>query len=113
MPPAYNSTNAVRTPARPLEAASPMTAPLEFHFDPTPNPNSIKVTLNRVVGEDRGKTYTAANAADWKPAELLVRIPGVTTVFVLKDFITVSKEAGADWQSLTPQIETAIGEAFS
>ena len=90
-----------------------MTAPLEFRIEPTPNPNSMKVTLNRMVGEDRGKTYSPANAADWPLAQRLFEITGVTSVFVLKDFVTVSKSPASTWDSILPEVERAIGQELT
>jgi hypothetical protein len=85
----------------------------EFRFDATPNPNSLKITFGQSVGADRGKTYTAATAGEWPLAERLFQIPGIQSLFVLKDFVTVSKTGDAAWDSLVPEIEHALADHFA
>mgnify|MGYP001587290462 FL=1 len=86
---------------------------LTIRVDPTPNPNAIKLTVNRVVAT-KGETYRgdpAAAAAPW--AKAILSVPGVIGVFGLNTFITVNKPAEADWQTLVPQFEAALKQALS
>src|SRR5690606_37366125 len=55
---------------------------------PTPNPNSVKVTLDRTVSEGGSKTYQSAEDARESPlASAIFAVPGVTMVFLLNNFI--------------------------
>jgi hypothetical protein len=88
-----------------------MTEPLSIQVQPTPNPNAAKFTLNRVVAA-QGVTYRASgDHPDW--AARLLRIPGVTQVFALQSFITVSKAPEGDWGAIAPQVERALQASFT
>jgi hypothetical protein len=66
---------------------------------PTPNPNAIKF----VVGGNfpAPTSYVAGRPADHPAAAALLAIPGVTSVFMSADFVTVSKAASAHWDEIT------------
>jgi hypothetical protein len=77
----------------------------------TPNPNAIKITLDRKLTEGTSRTYSGpAAAADDPLAGRLLAIPGITTVFMLNDFITLTKSADANWNALMGSIEAALAE---
>ena len=86
-----------------------MTEPIEVWTEPTPNPNALKFTLNRVVAEGRSKTYASPEAAAASPlAKQLFEIDGVKSVFFLNNFITVTREPDSDWVALARQVEERI-----
>ena len=89
-----------------------MADPLQLEAQATPNPNALKFTLNRVVAA-QGTTYREASqaAAGW--ARELLGIPGVTQVFALQQFISVTKRPEADWNQLGPQVEQILTQAFA
>jgi hypothetical protein len=79
----------------------------------TPNPNSVKVTVDRPVVERGSRTFdSAAEAAVHPLAAALFRLSGVARVFMLGDFITVTKTPEADWKALIPEIERAVLSHF-
>lgn len=81
---------------------------------PTPNPNSVKFTLNRTVSEGSSKTYQSAEEAQESPlASAIFAVPGVTMVFLLNNFITVGKDPSASWQDVVPQVEEAIRKHYA
>jgi len=65
----------------------------------TPNPNSMKLNLDEELGST--KTYTHENK-DGSPqfVEKLLSIDGIKSVFVCHDFITINRDARADWKVL-------------
>lgn len=79
-------------------------------FQPTPNPNAGKFVVDRpVVEDDRPRSYdSAAEAAGDAVAQALFGLGPVTNVFMVEDFITVTKVPDADWESLIPRVEEAI-----
>jgi hypothetical protein len=83
-------------------------------FQPTPNPNAGKFVVNRpVVGGNASKSYyNALQAADQPVASALFEIPGVQSLFMVEDFITVTKAADADWQQLIPEVSAAIAKTM-
>ncbi|HET6764388.1 MAG TPA: NifU N-terminal domain-containing protein [Longimicrobiaceae bacterium] len=79
-------------------------------FHPTPNPNAGKFTVGRTLVEGRsGKTFDSPASAAGEPiAARLLEEPGVASVFMVADFVTVTKEPAADWRELAPRIVAAL-----
>ncbi|MFQ5482851.1 MAG: NifU N-terminal domain-containing protein [Nitrospinaceae bacterium] len=80
----------------------------------TPNENALKYT---VVGKqvlDKGhKTYSSPEDAGESPiATTLFQIDGVTSVFMMADFITVTKQPEAKWDEIQGKAKDAIQEAY-
>lgn len=89
-----------------------MVEPLEISVQGTPNPNATKFTLNRVVAT-QGTTYRDAASAGVEWARRILGIQGVTQLFALNNFVSVTKAPEADWNVVGPQIEQLLQEAFS
>lgn len=82
--------------------------------EPTPNPNSVKFTLDRQVTEGRGLTFRSPEEAGEHPlARALLEVEGVQMVFLLNNFITVTRQPGADWSALVPRCREAIEQHFA
>ena len=79
-------------------------------FQPTPNPNAGKFILNRkvVAGGGSKSFYNAEDAADHPLGAALFELEGVASLFMVDDFVTVTKTADADWGTLVPQVQTVI-----
>ena len=96
-----------------------MAVPLEISVQATPNPHAAKVTLNRVV-ETQCTTYRrvpaapAAEAAGARPAWMtqLLDVAGVTQIFALNDFISITKTPEAEWNTIVPHVEQILRRAF-
>lgn len=87
---------------------------LTVHATATPNPESMKFTLNRTVVEGRGETYSSPEQAFLSPlARALFQVAGVGGVFLLKDFVTIRRLPGTDWAALAPGVETALRAHFA
>lgn len=85
-----------------------MTEPT-VRFQPTPNPNAGKFATDRTVVQSGSRSYFSAEQAAGDPvAEALFAIPGVASVFMVADFITVTKTPDARWDELAPRVEEAI-----
>lgn len=77
-----------------------------IQFSATPNPNAGKFTADRKVLEGTGSKsfYSALQAAGDPIAEPIFALPGVASVFMVDDFVTVTKAVDADWQALVPAV---------
>lgn len=76
---------------------------------PTPNPTAYKFSLDRPVIESGSQTYASAAAAAAHPlAAAIFAVSGVASVFLLKNFVTVTRAPDARWQDLVPAVEEAI-----
>ena len=77
----------------------------------TPNPNAAKFVLGRSLLGDEGRTYFNAEAAEGNPlAERLFGVDGVRALFLVDNFITVTKTEGASWDDLVEPIREAIAQ---
>lgn len=87
-------------------------ADVRVRFQPTPNPNAGKfVTDREVVAGDASKSYFSREQAEGdRLAEALMGLEGVASLFMVEDFITVTKKPDAEWPALIPRIEEAIRE---
>ncbi|HEX7050638.1 MAG TPA: NifU N-terminal domain-containing protein [Longimicrobiales bacterium] len=83
---------------------------VDVRFQPTPNPNAGKFSTNRqVVDGDASRSYFTREQAQGDPlAEALMAIEGVSSLFMVDDFVTVTKLPEADWGHLIPLVEAAI-----
>ena len=79
----------------------------------TPNPLTLKFMPGIAVMETGTAFFTSAEDAKLSPlAESLFRTPGVTAVFLGADFITVTRDVAESWDTLKPQLLTAIMDHF-
>jgi hypothetical protein len=74
----------------------------------TPNPNAMKFTLD-VTLPVRIDT-TRGEGADSAFAQQVLAADGVASVFGVNDFVTVTREAGADWDAIVCVVEDAAAE---
>jgi hypothetical protein len=78
----------------------------------TPNPNAVKFTLDRPATEKRSETFRAgSDPADSPLGARIFALDGVTNVFLTANFVSVTKDAGIDWDELLPAVIEQI-EAF-
>lgn len=82
-------------------------------FQETPNPQAGKFTVGRPLVEGRGVTFDTPEAARGNAAaERLLAEPGVASVFMVADFVTVTKDPAADWAELAPRVQAALREVL-
>jgi hypothetical protein len=78
----------------------------------TPNPNAVKFTLDRPATDKRSETFRAgSDPADSPLGAKIFALDGVTNVFLTANFVSVTKDAGIDWDELLPAVIEQI-EAF-
>lgn len=83
---------------------------LPIRFQHTPNPNAGKFILDRevVAGGKSRSFFSPEEAADDPLGTALMGIDGVDNVFMVEDFVTITRRPDADWQALIPRVEDAI-----
>lgn len=81
----------------------------------TPNPNFLKfIPGGKIVLGDNTHDFTRAKDAQCSPlAANLFRIDGVDRVFYGRDYISVSKKEGLNWEELKPLIYESIMQHFT
>ncbi len=76
---------------------------LDVRPEPTPNPNAVRFSFSAPVLGDKPCSFGTAKAAVGTPwAERLFAIPGVVSLFGMRDFLTITKAATADWNAIVP-----------
>lgn len=80
----------------------------------TPNPATLKFLPGQDVMAEGVAEFTDAGEADrFSPlASRLFRVGGVTGVYLGRDFISVTKVGGTEWQVLKPAVLGAIMEHY-
>ena len=82
-------------------------------IEPTPNPNSMKVTLDVSLDPGIKYTFTQQNL-DRCPAQVqaLLLIPGVESIFQVADFLSLQRHPSADWETILTRVRSILeGEA--
>ncbi len=78
----------------------------------TPNPATLKFLPGRAVLNSGTFEATTAEDAEASPlASALMELPGVASVFLAPDFISVTKSEG-EWQHLRPAVLGVVTEFF-
>ncbi|MEN8113998.1 MAG: NifU N-terminal domain-containing protein [Actinomycetota bacterium] len=76
----------------------------------TPNPNAVKFTVGVDVGGPA--TFVAGRDIDDPTAAALLEIPGVTSVFMTADFVTLSKTPDASWDTIVDPAAAILESRF-
>jgi 2-methylisocitrate lyase-like PEP mutase family enzyme len=76
---------------------------------PTPNPDAMKYTLD--VTLPGSFNVTSAEAAGESPfAAAVFAAGGVASVFGVNDFVTVTRQPGAEWEAITEAVQAAAAD---
>ncbi len=75
---------------------------------PTPNPDALKFTLDVTLGAMINVADAAA--ADTPFARAVFTAPGVSNLFGVNDFVTVTRQPGADWEPIIAAVQAAASE---
>jgi len=79
-----------------------------LEIQPTPNPNAAKFVLDQPVSEQPTSFFNAGAAKGHALAEQLFAIPGVSSLLLLGDFITVNKTPDAHWGEISPRVKAIL-----
>lgn len=75
----------------------------------TPNPDATKYALDVIL--PAMINFADADAAKGNAfAEAVFAAPGVASLFGTNDFVTVTREPGADWEAITAAVQAAAAE---
>jgi Fe-S cluster biogenesis protein NfuA len=79
----------------------------------TPNPETLKFLPGRDVSPKTAYEFANEDEASASPlASALFGVNGVRGVFLGEDFVSITKDADADWSHLKPQALAAIMDHF-
>ena len=80
-------------------------------IQPTPNPNAAKFVLDRPVSQQPMSFFNSSAAKDYPLAKALFAIPGVSSLLLLGDFITINKSPQADWDDISDAARSVLSSA--
>jgi 2-methylisocitrate lyase-like PEP mutase family enzyme len=75
----------------------------------TPNPNAMKFTLDTTLPE-MFNVASAEAAAGVPFAAAVFAAGGVASIFGVNDFVTITRQAGADWEPIVAAVVAAAAE---
>lgn len=79
----------------------------------TPNPQSLKYNLNKMLIPGGSANFPTAESAARSPlAERLFAVEGVVGVFIGPDFFTLTKNETADWVAINAGVAPALENFF-
>ena len=80
----------------------------------TPNPNALQFVINGVILDNGNISFASKKEAEGdKMAEALFERPGVLSVFVMDNFITVTKDDKTSWVPLKDRVWKTIEETVT
>ena len=91
------------------------TQPVRLYMEANPNPNSLKFVADRMLVA-AGQTFDFADkkAAEASPlAQELFELPYVERVFVMSNFVTVTKNENTEWQEVQLEVKGVIERYLS
>lgn len=74
---------------------------------PSPNPNAMRFSVGSPVGGPT--THVKGSEPEEEFAGQLLAIPGVNSIFMTADFVTITKAPEGSWDEIVPEA-TAILE---
>ncbi|MGZ8786135.1 MAG: NifU N-terminal domain-containing protein [Acidimicrobiia bacterium] len=83
---------------------------MPVQIESTPNPNALKFTVGVDVGGP--KTFVAGRDQDDPLAVGLLSIPGITSIFMTADFVTLTKTPDADWAEIAGVAQKILQSHF-
>lgn len=78
-------------------------------IQPTPNPNALKFLLDGEIATQPTSFFDAESANGHPIASRLFAIPGVSSLLLLGDFVTVNKSADANWPQIRERVKQVLG----
>ena len=80
--------------------------------EPTPNPNSIKLTVAEAQ-RPKPVTFSTPESARADPlARKLFEVAGVRSVFMISNFVTVTKDPASEWETMLDQVVGIVSAHF-
>lgn len=86
-----------------------MTTTTEFlnvYAEQTPNPETMKFVFNKMILPDEAEDYPTKTKANASPlAKSLFEFNFVNGVFIMNNFVTITRTEGSEWHEIMPIIK--------
>ena len=80
-------------------------------IQPTPNPNAMKFVVNGLDSKASVSFLNSEAAAGHPLGSKLFTVPGVTSVLLCDDFVTINKSPQAKWPDVKAKVRKVLAEA--
>lgn len=90
-----------------------MISEVTVFYQATPNPDSLKFILDRVVATENVSFKADENASRSPLAQKILGFPWAAGVFIGPDFVTVTKQNWVEWEILADPLADLIKEHIS
>jgi Fe-S cluster biogenesis protein NfuA len=83
---------------------------ITIYSEATPNPETMKFVLNRMLLPNDTADFPDKESAKDSPlaTELFEKFPFVKGVFIMNNFVTITKDENADWFDIVPVMKDFI-----
>lgn len=79
----------------------------------TPNPNTLKFVIDRQIVDQGAQCFTNITETEYAPlAKKLLTVPGVKSILLGTNFVSITKNEDIDWDLLTEVIPKVLDEHF-
>ncbi|ERN54246.1 conserved virulence factor C family protein [Alkalihalophilus marmarensis] len=80
-------------------------------IEPTPSPNTMKLTLSESLGQGSRNSYNEKNKGEAPEyIQELFNIEGVKSVYHVADFLAIDRHPKVDWKVILPKVREVFGE---
>ncbi len=84
-------------------------SPVMLYTEQTPNPETLKFVVNRMLYKGTAEFKDATSAEMWSPlAQELFTHPYVKGVYICNNFVTISKEFNYAWEDISLKLKEFI-----
>ncbi len=85
------------------------TIPVTIYSEMTPNPETMKFVSDRMLLTGESVEFNSLNEASESPlAQALFDFPFVKGVFIMNNFVTLTKDGASDWNDVIPTLRQFI-----
>ncbi|MEP7268691.1 MAG: NifU family protein [Saprospiraceae bacterium] len=84
-------------------------SPVMLYTEQTPNPETLKFVMNRIIFKGIADFKNAEQAFDWSPfASAIFEFPFVKGVYLCNNFVTITKESEIEWNDIMLELKEYI-----
>ena len=85
------------------------TVPIQIYTESTPNPETLKFVVNKMLLPNDSVDYQDESNATGSPLAIeLFGFPFVKGVFIMNNFVTITKQPDMEWEEVIPQLKEYI-----
>ncbi len=76
---------------------------IEIYTETTPNPETMKFVFNREIFPEQTADFPTIESTSYSPlAKNLFEFSFVNGVFIMNDFVTITRMPGVEWEEIAP-----------